>query len=88
MNVYTCWDESNTDEDGAEEYDAFDAEIAAELCAEDELDNSGGECGNAIEIHVRCPDGSLEIYSVTLDYQPVFSAKKREPASASEKGKL
>lgn len=88
MNVYMCWDESNTDEDGAEKYDAFDAEYAAELCAEEALDNSGGEMGFPVDIHVRCPDGSLEVYSVTCDYEPVFSAKKREPTTASEKGKL
>lgn len=88
MNVYTCWDESNTDEASAEVYGAHNSELAACQCAEDELDNSGGEMGFPADIHVRCPDGSLEIYSVTLDYQPVFSAKKREPATTGEKGEL
>lgn len=78
MNTYMCWDESSTDEDGAERYEANGAEHAAEICAADELNNSGGECGNAIEIHVRCPDGTLEIYGVSVDYDPVFTAKKRE----------
>lgn len=75
--VFLCWDESNTDEDGAEVYEAHDAETAAEMCAEDEWENSAGECGNGVEVHVRCPDGSLEIYDVTIEFSPTFSASKR-----------
>jgi hypothetical protein len=85
VNAYMCWDESNTDEeDGAERYEAFDASEAAEICAADELNNSGGECGNKIEIHVRCPDGTLEIYDVAVDYEPTFSATQRVAAPPPE----
>lgn len=86
VEAYMCWDESNTDEDGAERYEAHSSEHAAEIFAADELNNSGGDMSSPIEARVRCPDGSLEIYDVTVDYEPVFSATKREivPAPAGE----
>lgn len=79
MKEFKCWDDGETDEDGAEMFDAPDASTAAEMFAEGELQNSAGECGNSVTAHVRCPDGSLEIYDVTIDYQPTFLAKKRAP---------
>jgi len=87
VEAFRCWDESNTDEDGAEVYEAYGAVHAAEIFAADEWSNSGGEGTNSFEAHVRCPDGTLHVFTITVEFEPTFSARlKAEPGEAPSDG--
>ncbi len=76
MALYYVWDELNGTRESADEYDLSDPEYAAELYAEQDTD---GNIDNVYSRgHVICVadrDGNLWRYTVTVDYDPVYSAR-------------
>lgn len=82
---YKVWCPAESEEKDAEAVLDWSAEWAAERAAEVLDDNSGGEMFEGdrgrmqtVELHVRCPDGKLEKFTVTADYSKTYIAHEKE----------
>lgn len=74
---YRVWDKINSHEEHADEIEADSPEAAAEKYAEDDVD--GGSDGIYVNGHVLCvrdPAGALHEIEVTVEYDPVYYAKR------------
>jgi len=74
--IFYCWDFDNATEEDAEEIEAFDAETAAEEYAKDDDERGGDAPREEREVCVKHEDGTIERFSVELDWEPVYSASK------------
>ena len=70
-----------TPDDAVElEYEDYeiDFETAAEVAAEDLMDNGGGEdLPWPLDITIIDDDGNEHVFEVSMDFEPVFSAKEK-----------
>ena len=74
MSTLRAWASGEESEEHGGDYDVVDAETAAEMHAEHVYYSS--ESFGSIEVSVRVGD-AVEVYDVTVDYDPQFYASQR-----------
>lgn len=72
---FACWDANNEGEIEAEQVEAYDPEEAAGNWCQQKLVAGELEAPyDGIEVAVRLPDGTLQKFDISVDYEPTFSA--------------
>jgi len=77
MPNYFCWMDDWNDEETAEEISALDMVMAAEIYAEKVHPHH--DYFSEADVSVRDKNGNVKKFSVTVEMEPIFTAKEIKP---------